>query len=230
MSQDTDNLLASLLIAASTNWGLSEKDIKEYIGKMGYHESKSNPSAIQKLNDGSHGRGRGILQYEIDEKKGFPEYNTVQGGAHTGINRLIDFNKKLGDKYDISFINKILPQQYDVSGDAYPENIHSGPNPKNLFDFSELDEQSQFIVFLADKLGDPTANMGKYDVDGDGKLSNRELAEFHADEHWAGYEGADINNPKNAYPNFLSKLTKKGMDERNAFIEKLVKDYQYYKP
>ena len=73
------------------------------------------------------------------------------------------------------------------------------------------------MLFLADKLEDPTANMGTYDLNGDGILSDRELAGFHADEHWAGYEGAGTLTP-----------TKEGEKERQSFIDKLVLDYPYY--
>jgi hypothetical protein len=214
------DLLTALLLEVSNSWGLPEEDILEYINKMGYHESKSDPTAIQQLNDGGHGRGRGILQYEIDSTTGFPNYENIQGGARTAINRLIEYNKNLGDKYDISFINQLLPRKYDVSGNAYLENIHSGPEPQNLYDFSQLSKEEQIIMFLADKFRDKTANMGKYDTEGDfdkkgnpigdGKLSNKELARFHADEHWAGHKG-DKN-------------------KRDAFIKKVSEDYQFYKP
>ena len=212
-------LLTSLLTKASSNWGLPESEITNAINRMAFHESKGVTDAVQVLDDGSQGRGKGLYQYETDESTGFPNYENIQGGAHTAINRIIEYNKSQGDKYDISFINQLLPQEYDVSGDAYKETIHSGPNPENLYDFSKLSEEDQFIMVLIDKLGDPTANMGKYDTDGDKKLSDKELAEFHADEHWAGYEGAETLTP-----------TKKGKIEKDAFIKKASEDYQFYKP
>ena len=64
------------------------------------------------------------------------------------------------------------------------------------------------MLFLADKLEDETANMGKFDLDGDRVLSNEELAGFHADEHWAGH-GGDKN-------------------VRKSFINKLILDYPHY--
>ena len=188
----SNNLLTSLLTAASTNWGLDEADIREYINKIAFHESKNNPKAIQILDDGSHGRGRGLYQYEIDE-------NNIQGGAHTAVNRLINYNERLNNKFDISFTESMIKN--------------------NSYDFSNLTEEEQLIMFLVDKLEDKTANMGKYDIDGNKKLSNKELAGFHADEHWAGYEGVGTLTP-----------TKKGKIERDDFIQKLIKDYQSYKP
>ena len=122
-----------------------------------------------------------MYQYEVD-------VDGKQGGAHTAINRLINFNKKRGNKYNISFIDK-LTSDYDISG---------------------LTPSQQNMLFLVDKIMDPTANMGAYDLNKDGVLSNKELAGFHADEHWAGHKGDE--------------------DLRKSFIQKLVEDYQTYKP
>ena len=159
-----NNLLAALLSTASSNWGISEEGIQDAMARMAFHESKSDPKAIQLLDDGSYGRGRGLYQYEIDK-------DGAKGGAHTAIDRLLKFNEAQGNKYDVSFLNEIIKNK--------------------SYDFSQLEPDQQSMLFLADKLRDETANMGRYDTDGDKVLSNEELAGFHADEHWAGYGGVN---------------------------------------
>ena len=47
-------------------------------------------------------------------------------------------------------------------------------------------------------------------ISSDRVLSDKELAGFHADEHWAGHGG--------------------DKQVRDDFIQKLIEDYQFYKP
>lgn len=207
------NLLTALLGKAESNWGMDEAAIQDAMSRIAFHESKSDPTAMQLLDDGSYGVGRGLYQYEIGDK----------GGAHTAINRLLEFNKVSGNKYDVKFAQDMLSN--------------------NLYDFSQLTPEQQNMLFLADKLGDKTANMGTYDVEGafdklgnpigDNKLSDEELAGFHTDEHWAGYGGVEdfiYNLLGGQGPEQSPSSQKKITDERQSFIDKLLLDYQFYKP
>jgi len=199
-----NDLLPALLGQAKTNWGMEESAIQDAMARIAFHESKSDPKALQLLNDKSIGKGRGLYQYEIDK-------DGAKGGAHTAINRLINFNERSGNKYDISFLNSII-------------------NDKS-YDFSQLSPEEQSMLFLADKLIDPTANMGTYDINNDGILSNEELSGFHADEHWAGYGGAEdfIFNLKGGVGP-TKPINLLDMMERHAFMDKTSEDYQFYKP
>lgn len=197
------NLLTALLDKAESNWGMDEAAIQDAMSRIAFHESKSDPTAMQLLDDGSYGVGRGLYQYEIGDK----------GGAHTAINRLLEFNKVSGKKYNVKFAQDMLDN--------------------NLYDFSQLTPEQQNMLFLADKLGDKTANMGTYDEDGDRILSDKELAGFHTDEHWAGYGGVEdfiYNLLGGQGPEQSPSSQKKITDERQSFIDKLLLDYQAYKP
>lgn len=179
------DLLTALLGKAESNWGIDEAAIQDAMSRMAFHESKYptpeyTPIQISDKSSTGYGPGRGLYQYEIGD----------QGGAHTAINRLIEFNKVSGNKYDTSFLDSMIKNK--------------------SYDFSGLTPQEQNMLFLADKLGDKTANMGTYDKDGDRILSDKELAGFHTDEHWAGHGG--------------------DKQVRDDFIQKLIKDYQFYKP
>ena len=199
-----NDLLTALLDQAGTNWNMDEAAIQDAMNRIAFHESKSDPVAWQLLNDGTYGKGRGLYQYEIGD----------QGGAHTAINRLISFNKKSGNKYNISFLDAIIDDK--------------------SYDFSQLTPEQQSMLFLADKLGDETANMGRYDTNNDNVLSDKELAGFHADEHWAGYGNVqDViyglmggQGPTDTPLPILSQ----GDIDRQTFIDKIIKDYQAYKP
>ena len=202
----SNDLLTALLNKASTNWGMDELNIQDAMARIAFHESKYGtpnyaPVQISDKSSTGFGPGRGKYQYEIGDEQ----------GAHSAINRLISFNKASGGKYDISFLDNLINNK--------------------TYDFSKLTPEEQDILFLADKLGDETANMGTYDFNNDGILSNEELSGFHADEHWAGYGGVGyvvfnltgvIGQTKP--PNLLDMM------ERNAFMDKASQDYQFYKP
>ena len=212
-----NNLLAALLSTASSNWGISEEGIQDAMARMAFHESKSDPKAIQLLDDGSYGRGRGLYQYEIDK-------DGAKGGAHTAIDRLLKFNEAQGNKYDVSFLNEIIKNK--------------------SYDFSQLEPDQQSMLFLADKLRDETANMGRYDTDGDKVLSNEELAGFHADEHWAGYGGVNDflyfltgGQSSSKVPSVMTDVEGdnlsnfiESISKREDFMKKIIEDYQFYKP
>lgn len=198
------DLLTALLDQASSNWNMEKSAIEDAMARIAFHESKGDAKAMQLLDDGSYGVGRGLYQYEIGDKE----------GAHTAINRLISFNKSRGNQYDISFLKSIVDDK--------------------SYDFSKLDPEEQNMLFLADKLIDPTANMGRYDTDGDKVLSNEELAGFHADEHYAGYGNVEdviyeLMGGQGAADTPLPILSQSDIN-RQAFIDKIIKDYQAYKP
>ena len=179
------NLLESLLTQAESNWNMGSKEIQDAMARIAFHESKYGtpeytPIQISDKSPTGYGPGRGMYQYEIGDKQ----------GAHTAINRIIAFNDKNKEKYDVSFLDPIIKNK--------------------SYDFSELTSDQQNMLFLADKLQDSTANMGKYDINKDRVLSDKELAGFHADEHWAGHSG--------------------DKQVRDDFIQKLIEDYQFYKP
>lgn len=181
-----NNLLAALLGKAESNWNMDEEGIQDAMSKIAFHESKYGtsdytPIQVSDKSSTGYGPGRGLYQYEIDVEG-------KQGGAHTAINRLLAFNEESGNKYDISFLDSIIKDK--------------------SYDFSQLTPEQQNMLFLADKLKDKKANMGKYDLDGDRELSNEELAGFHADEHWAGHGGDEA--------------------VRSTFIDKLILDYPHY--
>ena len=180
-----NDLLSALLGQAESNWGMDEAAIQDAMAKIAFHESKYGtpeytPMQISDESSSGYGPGRGLYQYEIGDKE----------GAHTAINRLISFNESRGNQYDISFLDSMIKNK--------------------SYDFSELTPEQQNMLFLADKLQDSTANMGKYDINKDRVLSDKELAGFHADEHWAGHSG--------------------DKQVRDDFIQKLIEDYQFYKP
>ena len=199
-----NDLLSALLGQAESNWGMDEAAIQDAMAKIAFHESKGDAKAMQLLDDGSYGVGRGLYQYEIGDKE----------GAHTAINRLISFNESRGNQYDISFLDSMIKNK--------------------SYDFSQLTPEQQNMLFLADKLGDKTANMGRYDTDGDKVLSNEELAGFHADEHYAGYGNAqdviyELMGGQGPTDTPLPILSQSDID-RQSFIDKIIKDYQAYKP
>jgi hypothetical protein len=201
-----NDLLTALLNQAGANWNMDEAAIQDAMNRMAFHESKYGtpeytPMQISDKSSSGYGPGRGLYQYEIGD----------QGGAHTAINRLISFNKRSGNKYDISFLDAIIKDK--------------------SYDFSQLTPEEQSMLFLADKLIDPTANMGTYDINNDGILSNEELSGFHADEHWAGYGGAEdfIFNLKGGVGP-TKPINLLDMMERHAFMDKTSEDYQFYKP
>lgn len=66
--------------------GGSYKDYRLLMDKIGYHESKSDYKAIQKLNNGKNGLGRGKYQFEVGDNK----------GANTAVNRTYRYMKENG--------------------------------------------------------------------------------------------------------------------------------------
>ena len=103
MNNDSKSLLDSLLFIASEKWNIEPEEIMENMNKIAFHESKSNPSAIQisDKTESGFGPGRGLFQFEIGKGQ----------GANTAINRLITQNQGVVP----SFLEGIAESNYDVS-------------------------------------------------------------------------------------------------------------------
>lgn len=164
-------MLQTLLGAASNQWDISQSDLIENMLKIGFHESAGtfDPS-IQQIGGGP---GVGMYQYE----KGLNQ------GAHTAVNRLISINNL---DNNITLWNK---------EDGQPGWVNDLIN--NNYDVGQLTAEQQHLLFLADKLQDPTASFKGIDTD-------EKLAVEWADEHQAG--------------------TKPGTPEREAILNKFLKD------
>tara|TARA_Y100000310_G_C20388757_1_gene671733 strand:- start:104 stop:643 length:540 start_codon:yes stop_codon:yes gene_type:complete len=63
---DPNDAYAVLLTAAAAEWGMTEKEVEEFMDRIEYHESKGDHTAKQILKDGSIGHGRGLFQYEMN--------------------------------------------------------------------------------------------------------------------------------------------------------------------
>lgn len=159
---DTASILDGLLFTAMNKWNVSEEQILENMNKISFHESKLDPSAIQKVaigtaEDGTtaygEGKGKGLFQFESGKNQ----------GAHTAINRLVE---ELGG-YEPDFLKGLAESDYDVSG---------------------LGSEAQQAIFLGNLLqmehkdnakGRVKANFAGVDTD-------KELADYWAQYHQAG--------------------------------------------
>jgi hypothetical protein len=103
--QDYNNFndYSSLLAKASEQWELDPSQIEDYMDRIAFHESKGDVDAIQMLNDGTHGDGRGLFQFEIGKGR----------GGQTAGQRLIntlgykpDWVNFTDDGFDASVLNK----------------------------------------------------------------------------------------------------------------------------
>lgn len=165
-SNDTQSILDGLIFTAMNKWNVTEEQILENMNKIAFHESKLDPSAIQKVaigtaEDGStvygEGRGRGLFQFELGKNQ----------GANTAINRLV---REL-EGYEPDFLKQLDKSNYDVS---------------------VLSPEAQQAIFLGNILQMPNKEEEGYglarfeDKDGDKKISNQELAEYWAQYHQAG--------------------------------------------
>ena len=184
--QGENPMLRTLLDAATKHWETDESTLLENIAKIGYHESAGtfDPS-IQQIDGGP---GRGIFQYEMDRPGQYNEEGKeyINQGASTAVNRLIAINS--------------LDNNITLWGEGgQPEWINDLIN--NNYNVGELNEEQQYLLFLADKMRDPTASFKGVDTD-------EELAAEWAEEHHAG--------------------TKAGTQEREDIISKFLKDMPEY--
>ena len=83
-SEDYSNL-QNMLGDTAEHWGIDPNTLLDYMTQVGYHETGPNqrldPKAIQRLQGGEEGKGRGLFQYEVGK----------EGGGHSALNRLIDY-------------------------------------------------------------------------------------------------------------------------------------------
>ena len=101
-------------------------------------------------------------------------------GAHTAINRLIG---EIG--YTPNFLQGITSSDYDIS---------------------KLSRDEQKILFLADKLQNPSKGTNLGIAMGDDKdLSDEEIADYWVDYHWSGY-GDDMELREKMRNKFIEDL------------------------
>ena len=170
-------ILNSMLQEAANRWDISENQIMENMNKIAFHESKLDPSAIQKVypetaEDGSTvwgiGKGKGLFQFESGENQ----------GAHTAITRLIT---ELG--FEPEFLKGIADSNYDVSN---------------------LTPEQQQMIFLGNLMQMPHKGdaEGRVPANFAGVDTNEELANYWAQYHQAGTE---LGTPE--YESMLDKFT-----------------------
>ena len=176
MNNDSKVLLDSLLETASNKWKVDGKpmdinQIMENMNKIAFHESKSNPSAIQisDKTESGFGPGRGLFQFETGEGQ----------GANTAINRLIEQNEKVVP----SFLEGISQSNYDVSS-LSPEqqqiiflrNFLQMPNVKGKMpaSFMGVDTDKELADYWAQHHHAGT----KVDSDDYGKMVNKFLSDI----------------------------------------------------
>jgi len=177
----TYEFLMELVLQKTAN-NVGREQVEQLMSEIAYHESRGMPEAIQ---DSQHwgddgfanlyteadrfyeGPGRGLYQYELETLGG-------SGAGRTAMQRL--FNIVGG---------KNLPawaSHYFEGGTSVQKDV----------DFSELNEDQQKILFLADKLQDNIDAYGKKNIEQIGILSNAEWwAAFHhkgQESNIAGFE------------------------------------------
>ena len=135
---------------------VDQEQMEALMNLVAYHESDKtmDPSTIQKSNvknekgeviGSKEGPGRGLYQYEITT-------GSKQGGGRTAMNRLLTaYGGERNPQGAYSKLPNWAKEYFDVNNDS------GYPNPKGDVDFSELTEEQQKILFLADKLIEPNA-------------------------------------------------------------------------
>jgi len=124
MSDNPAAPFLSALLQVGAKKNLTEKEIgrlKAIINRVGYVESKNTPDAVQVVNGGGTGPGRGEFQYEMSGKN---------GSSATARNQLKKFEKAYG-KVD-------LPQE------------DRDELAKDVPDFSQISQDGQRAVLLAE--------------------------------------------------------------------------------
>tara|TARA_Y100000310_G_scaffold282984_1_gene304644 strand:+ start:238 stop:897 length:660 start_codon:yes stop_codon:yes gene_type:complete len=119
------------------------------------------------------GPGRGLFQYELDKDGG-------SGAGRTAMNNLlIAYGGEVDPRGAYDKLPKWAKKYFNINNPSHY------PNPEGDVDFSELTEEQQKILFLADKLEDPKVKLADIGV-----LADHEWwAEYH-------HKGADPNVQK----------------------------------
>lgn len=137
-------------IVAKLPDGVTREDLEKLMSDIILHESKG----VLDSKQGKGGPGRGLFQYELASGKG-------SGAGKTAMQRLFNI---VGEEGLPSWAKKFFDNGV-VKGDV---------------DFSTLTMEQQVILFLADKLEDPTKTEGGFNIEQIGVLSNAEWwAAFH---------------------------------------------------
>ena len=189
-NNNSQSILDSLLFTASNQWGISKEQIMENMNKIAFHESKGNPSAIQKSDKTKSGigPGRGLFQFEVGGEQ----------GAHTAINRLTAQIEKMNKEEGV---NIALPGFIQEMKDLEGKNIDAWDSAG--YDVSVLSPEQQQMMFLGNLLQMPHKKGEGY-----GKASfagidtDEELAEY-----WAQYHQAGTKPGTDEYDRMLDKFT-----------------------
>ena len=169
------NYMQDMVKDMSGKWNIDEKTLLDYMTRIAFHETgpnqRGNPKAIQELEGGEEGKGRGLFQYEVGG----------EGGGHTAVNRLIDYYEPTGIESMPDWLQGLL---YTSPYTGKPAEIKKGDyyfHSDEGFDASSLTPEQQYMLFMADKRGDETASF-------EGVDTPEELKQFYLDEHYAGPE------------------------------------------
>ena len=136
---DTNFAYDSMMSLAKAQWGMSEKEVEDFMNRLAYQESKGDETAVQRSNkkdeDGIvipgefvDGPGRGLFQYEVGDEQG-------------------------GHVARVRFAMTMNGQGFESHVGGIPE------------DFSTISAQLQKAIFLADamKKGGNPKTMGTQD-------------------------------------------------------------------
>ena len=122
---------------------------------IAYHETgpeqRGLPEAVQIIKGGGEGPGRGLFQYELQTLGG-------SGAGRTAMNRLYAV---LGGDLSVGKRPGNMPKWMDK---YFPVNQWGHHEAVGDVDFSELTEEQQKILFLADKLMDEKVKLGDIGV------------------------------------------------------------------
>ena len=129
-----------------TKPGVNPEQVESLMNMIAYHETgpqqRMLPEAIQIINGGQEGPGRGLFQYELQTLGG-------SGAGRTAMNNLL---AAYGEDYDQ--LPRWAKKYFDTN------NEWNYPNPSGDVDFSDLTEEQQKVLFLADKLMDKNVKLG----------------------------------------------------------------------
>ena len=136
-----DMLMDKVLEKTASNVG--QKEVEKLMKMIAYHETGPHQRNLPEARQAGGGPGRGLYQYELSTSGG-------SGAGRTAMNRLLNV---LGEENLPKWAYKYFDKYFEPEGDV---------------DFSELTEEQQNILFLADKLQDPIrGNIGQIGVESD---------------------------------------------------------------
>jgi hypothetical protein len=171
-------------VLGKTRNNVDQDQVERLMALISYHETGGTmePFTIQKSNlydekeeviGSKEGPGRGLYQYELETLGG-------SGAGRTAMNNLlIAYGGEVDPRGAYDKLPKWAKKYFNINNPSHY------PNPEGDVDFSELTEEQQKILFLADKLEDPKVKLADIGV----------LADH---EWWAKYhhKGADPNVQK----------------------------------